>query len=50
MNCPKCKEPLLSSERQNVEIDFCPQCLGIWLAKGNLERIIDMNCSVFPVH
>jgi uncharacterized protein len=29
------------SERQNVEIDYCPQCRGVWLDKGELDKIID---------
>jgi uncharacterized protein len=29
------------TERQNVEIDYCPQCRGVWLDKGELDKIID---------
>lgn len=41
MNCPKCFEPLRIAERQGVEIDYCPDCRGIWLDKGELDKIID---------
>jgi len=39
MHCPVCKEVLLvMSERQNVEIDYCPQCRGVWLDRGELDK------------
>jgi len=41
MNCPKCNVPLSMSERQSVEIDFCPQCRGVWLDRGELDKIIE---------
>lgn len=41
MNCPKCNIPLLMSDKQGVEIDYCPQCRGIWLDRGELEKIIE---------
>jgi Zn-finger nucleic acid-binding protein len=42
MKCPTCKEPnLLMAEKQGVEIDYCPECRGIWLDRGELEKIID---------
>lgn len=51
MNCPVCNVTLLLSEKQGVSIDYCPQCRGIWLEKGNLERIIDkMNSSGLQNH
>lgn len=40
MNCPVCAVPLVMSERQNVEIDYCPQCRGVWLDRGELDKII----------
>jgi Zn-finger nucleic acid-binding protein len=39
MNCPTCNVPLLTSERQGVEIDYCPECRGIWLDQGELDKI-----------
>lgn len=41
MNCPNCNIPLTMSERQGVEIDYCPQCRGIWLDRGELDKIIE---------
>lgn len=41
MQCPVCAVPLTMSERQNVEIDYCPQCRGVWLDRGELDKIIE---------
>jgi uncharacterized protein len=42
MQCPVCKNVnLLMSERQGIEIDYCPQCRGVWLDRGELDKIID---------
>ncbi len=41
MNCPKCNIALSMTDRQGVEIDFCPQCRGIWLDRGELDKIIE---------
>ncbi len=42
MLCPTCKTVnLVMSERQGVEIDYCPQCRGVWLDRGELDKIID---------
>ena len=42
MKCPRCKEPnLLMADKQGVEIDYCPECRGMWLDRGELEKIID---------
>ena len=48
MNCPKCNITLLMTDRQGVEIDYCPQCRGIWLDRGELEKIIDRSLGVNP--
>lgn len=48
MNCPKCNITLLMADRQGVEIDYCPQCRGIWLDRGELEKIIDRSVGVNP--
>jgi Zn-finger nucleic acid-binding protein len=45
MNCPICNVTLLLSEKQGVEIDYCPQCRGIWLDKGDLEKIVERSNS-----
>lgn len=40
MKCPNCNETLLMSVRNQVEIDYCPSCRGIWLDRGELDKII----------
>ena len=45
MLCPTCRIPLSMSERQGVEIDFCPQCRGVWLDRGELDKIIERSES-----
>ena len=40
MKCPVCNETLTMSERQGVEIDFCPKCRGVWLDRGELDKIL----------
>ena len=41
MDCPVCKVPLNMAERQGVEIDYCPKCRGVWLDRGELDKIIE---------
>lgn len=44
MKCPSCKDvKLLMSEKKWVEIDYCPDCRGIWLDKGELEKLIEAD-------
>ena len=43
MLCPVCDVALVMSERQQVEIDYCPQCRGVWLDRGELDKIIDRS-------
>lgn len=44
MHCPVCKETaLVMSERAGVEIDYCPQCRGVWLDRGELDKIIERS-------
>jgi len=45
MNCPVCTVPLTMSNRQNVEIDYCPQCRGVWLDRGELDKIIERSSA-----
>ena len=40
MQCPVCKEPMVTMELNNVEIDYCFDCGGIWLDQGELEQLI----------
>lgn len=41
MKCPIDNAELVMSERQGVEIDYCPQCRGVWLDRGELDKIMD---------
>jgi len=41
MKCPNCNETLIMAERQGIEIDYCPNCRGVWLDKGELDKIIE---------
>jgi len=42
VKCPICKEVNLAmSDRQGVEIDYCPECRGVWLDRGELDKIIE---------
>jgi Zn-finger nucleic acid-binding protein len=41
MQCPVCNVPLSISSREGVEIDFCPQCRGVWLDRGELDKVIE---------
>jgi len=43
MECPICKVTLLMAEKQNIEIDYCPTCRGVWLDRGELEKIIERS-------
>jgi hypothetical protein len=41
MKCPVCDVSLSISSREGVEIDFCPQCRGVWLDRGELDKVIE---------
>lgn len=43
MKCPLCNVDLMMSERQGIEIDYCPQCRGVWLDRGELDKIIERS-------
>ena len=46
MKCPVCKDvTLLMSEKKGVEIDYCPECRGIWLDRGELEKLMEKEES-----
>ena len=45
MKCPNCDEVLVMSERQGVEIDYCPTCRGVWLDRGELDKIIEKSAT-----
>ncbi len=41
MKCPNCNELLAMTERLGIEIDYCPKCRGVWLDKGELDKVIE---------
>ncbi len=41
MKCPRCDAALSISDRQGIEIDFCPKCRGVWLDRGELDKIVE---------
>ena len=45
MQCPTCKVDLVMSDRQGVEIDYCPKCRGVWLDRGELDKIIEKSMA-----
>ena len=50
MKCPHCKDvTLVMSDRQGVEIDYCPQCRGVWLDRGELDKLIERSAQVAAV-
>ena len=45
MPCPVCRTGLTMSERQGIEIDYCPNCRGVWLDRGELDKIIERSAA-----
>ena len=43
MQCPQCKVNLVMTDRQGIEIDYCAQCRGVWLDRGELDKLIERN-------
>lgn len=55
MKCPTCPDAtLVMAERQGVEIDYCPSCRGVWLDRGELDKLIERSAApmapAVPVH
>lgn len=48
MKCPVCNISLVMSERSGVEIDYCPECRGVWLDRGELDKIIEKSSIATP--
>ena len=48
MKCPLCNLELKMAERQGIEIDYCPQCRGVWLDRGELDKIVERSSAVQP--
>jgi Zn-finger nucleic acid-binding protein len=50
MHCPVCKDPkLVISERQGIDIDYCPSCRGVWLDRGELDKLIEKASAAVPL-
>ena len=43
MKCPNCNSNLVMTERSGIEIDYCPDCRGVWLDRGELDKIIERS-------
>lgn len=41
MKCPNDNATLLITERNGIEIDYCPECRGVWLDRGELDKLIE---------
>lgn len=48
MQCPTDGSVLVMSERSGIEIDYCPTCRGVWLDRGELDKIIERSVSEAP--
>ena len=48
MDCPVDGTTLVMSERQGIEIDYCPACRGVWLDRGELDKIIERSGAAEP--
>jgi len=46
MNCAACKEPMIVLELDEIEIDYCLECGGIWLDSGELELLVENSSEV----
>lgn len=46
MKCPTCKDvTLVMTSRQEIEIDYCPECRGVWLDRGELDKLIEKSVA-----
>lgn len=49
MKCPVCPDVTLSmTNRDSIEIDYCPKCRGVWLDRGELDKIIERSLTTSP--
>ena len=49
MNCPVCDAKLRAVEKMGVEVDVCPDCKGVWLDRGELDKLVEMAANDGPV-
>jgi Zn-finger nucleic acid-binding protein len=51
MKCPACPDVTLSmTNRDSIEIDYCPKCRGVWLDRGELDKIIERSLASTPAN
>ncbi|EIS74476.1 hypothetical protein YPPY66_2792, partial [Yersinia pestis PY-66] len=49
MECPVCNNTqLVMTERKSIEIDYCPNCRGVWLDRGKLDKLIEKSVENSP--
>lgn len=48
MKCPVDERELVMSDRQGIEIDYCPECRGVWLDRGELDKLIERSTESAP--
>lgn len=48
MKCPIDSTDLVMTDRQGIEIDYCPKCRGVWLDRGELDKLIERSASAQP--
>jgi Zn-finger nucleic acid-binding protein len=48
MKCPTDNATLMMTERSGIEIDYCPECRGVWLDRGELDKILDRAAAEAP--
>ena len=48
MRCPVDDTELAMSERQGIEVDYCPKCRGVWLDRGELDKIVERSAAEEP--
>lgn len=49
LQCPRCGgATLVATERQDIEIDVCPSCRGVWLDRGELDKLIERSLALRP--
>ena len=48
MQCRNCNETLIMADRQGIEIDYCPKCRGVWLDRGELDKIVERSAGYSP--
>lgn len=48
MKCPVDQTQLVIADRQGIEIDYCPECRGVWLDRGELDKLIERSADYAP--